>query len=458
MPDAARVDDLIAHTEAQAGFLAGALIGVAAAAAVAVAIGAVATAAAAEIATAGLATPLIAGAAVTGGEFIANMIIGGSLMSMGEELGEKLGTATMGPPTGMIIEGALNVLINGRPAARVLDPVVCTMHGDPDAIAQGAKRVLINGRPAARVGDKIVCGGVILTGSANVVIGSPPVSMAPIRSEISPWARRAVLIMSIAPGAIGLGRALGPALRGIAEDGFVATAKSGANAIGRALEDRAGGVPAPSEGEAAATPRMVGEWEKPYADQKGVTFDGFDTKRTYDPLNPSPTEATANRVLKNQGWNEKMRNQIIDSGGDHKLVSYSAGSKVYGFSSKNYMIDGQTVIKGSDPNKPSAYWFHEDDLADMRQQYWNETSGKWDSPSIKRDFALPCFNAADDLHAATVNRDLDNIVSARIDPATENYNMTLEDGTIRSGKITLPGGQRQITLPADSLGQFEILR
>lgn len=44
------------------------------------------------------------------------------------------------------------------------------------------------------------------------------------------------------------------------------------------------------------------------------------------------------------------------------------------------------------------------------------------------------------------------------DPATENYSRMLPDGTTEIGSIHLPGGQRQITLPADSLGKFEVIR
>lgn len=239
MPAAARLADPIGHTCALGGFLAGALIGVAAAAVAAVAIGAVATAAAAEIASGGLATPLIAGAAVTAGEFAANMIVGGSLMALGDSLGEAIGASMMGPPTGSIMAGSPNVLINGRPAARVMDSVACSLHGTPDAIGQGASGVFINGLPAARVGDKIVCGGVIVSGSGNVIIGSTAKTMAPIQPEISSGARLAVTLLSVLPGAIGLGRAIWPGLMSIADSGFLASAKTGAKAIGESLESRA---------------------------------------------------------------------------------------------------------------------------------------------------------------------------------------------------------------------------
>lgn len=71
-----------------------------------------------------------------------------------------------GPVVGL---GAVNVLINGLPAARVSDMCVCS--GPPDTIIAGSGTVLIGGMPAARVGDSTAHGGLIVAGSANVMIG-----------------------------------------------------------------------------------------------------------------------------------------------------------------------------------------------------------------------------------------------------------------------------------------------
>lgn len=65
--------------------------------------------------------------------------------------------------------GAVNVLINGLPAARVSDMCVCS--GPPDTIIAGSGTVLMGGMPAARVGDSTAHGGLIVAGSANVMIG-----------------------------------------------------------------------------------------------------------------------------------------------------------------------------------------------------------------------------------------------------------------------------------------------
>jgi len=74
-----------------------------------------------------------------------------------------------------IIGGSADIIINGRPAARVGDALVphgcgnCPPHGR--AISEGSSTVVFNGKPAARTGDAIDCGGVIISGSGDVIIG-----------------------------------------------------------------------------------------------------------------------------------------------------------------------------------------------------------------------------------------------------------------------------------------------
>lgn len=70
---------------------------------------------------------------------------------------------------GAIVAGSPNVLINGIPASRMGDMMLCV--GPPDSIAGGSASVFINGSPAARMGDPSAHGGVIVMGSANVFIG-----------------------------------------------------------------------------------------------------------------------------------------------------------------------------------------------------------------------------------------------------------------------------------------------
>ncbi|UYX07840.1 S-type pyocin domain-containing protein [Pectobacterium cacticida] len=99
-------------------------------------------------------------------------------------------------PETPITEGSPDVIINGQPAARQGDTVL--LHGClcPNAphgvhsrkIAEGSSTVIINGKPAARIGDGISCGGVIISGSGNVIIGDTP-----HRSPVHECAKQAVL-------------------------------------------------------------------------------------------------------------------------------------------------------------------------------------------------------------------------------------------------------------------------
>ncbi len=238
---AARLHDPVAHSDALAGFLAGAVVGVAAAIGVAVVVGMAATAVAAEVASAGLATPLIAGAAVTIGEFGVNAVVGGVVTKAAEDAGEALGSKRMGPTSGAISDGSGQVHINGLQAARALDPDTC----HASKIAQGSKIVSINGRPAARVGDKLTCGGAITGGSKNVMIGGPPATMAPIQSEVPTWVRWAVVVASLLPALGAAARAVGPAIAEAQAGGIGRALQVGAKAVGRAMESRAGGAKVP---------------------------------------------------------------------------------------------------------------------------------------------------------------------------------------------------------------------
>ncbi|MEQ9861930.1 S-type pyocin domain-containing protein [Pectobacterium cacticida] len=109
-------------------------------------------------------------------------------------------------PETPITEGSPDVIINGQPAARQGDTVL--LHGCPcpnaphgvhsRKIAEGSPTVIINGKPAARIGDGINCGGVIISGSGNVIIGDTP-----YKSPVQECAKQAVLnrspILSLTP-------------------------------------------------------------------------------------------------------------------------------------------------------------------------------------------------------------------------------------------------------------------
>ena len=76
--------------------------------------------------------------------------------------------------------GAVNILINNKPAALMGDMCICI--GPPDVIAQGAANVFFNGVPVVCQGDITAHGGVITQGEPNVILGtsspSPTQTMA----------------------------------------------------------------------------------------------------------------------------------------------------------------------------------------------------------------------------------------------------------------------------------------
>lgn len=85
-----------------------------------------------------------------------------------------LGTDHSGFPPTPVISGSPNVLIDGKPVARVGDQLA--PHSKPKhpphprSITSGAPTVLINGMPVAVTGGEISCGGVTI-GSSSAVAG-----------------------------------------------------------------------------------------------------------------------------------------------------------------------------------------------------------------------------------------------------------------------------------------------
>ena len=85
-----------------------------------------------------------------------------------------LGSDHEGFPPTPVIAGSPDVLIDGKPVARVGDPLA--PHSKPKhpphprTITGGSSNVLINGRPAAVTGGSISCGGVTI-GSGTVIVG-----------------------------------------------------------------------------------------------------------------------------------------------------------------------------------------------------------------------------------------------------------------------------------------------
>lgn len=85
-----------------------------------------------------------------------------------------LGSDHQGFPPTPVIAGSPDVLVDGKPVARLGDPLLPhtkPKHSThPRVIAAGSATVMINGKPAAVTGSAVSCGGVTM-GTGSVVIG-----------------------------------------------------------------------------------------------------------------------------------------------------------------------------------------------------------------------------------------------------------------------------------------------
>lgn len=61
---------------------------------------------------------------------------------------------------GKVLEGSANMIVDGKPVARVGDKVSCPIHGDT-TIDSGSPTYLVDGKPTARDGDKTACGATL---------------------------------------------------------------------------------------------------------------------------------------------------------------------------------------------------------------------------------------------------------------------------------------------------------
>ena len=406
-------------------------MGLAAAAGVAIVAGMAATAIAAEVATAGLATPLVAGVAVTVGEFAVNAVVGGALTGLAERAGEALGSRSLGPASGAVSQGSANVLVNGLPAARVGDAESC--HGGQ--VAQGSTGVFINGRPAARKGDKTTCGAVIVGGSGNVFIGGGTTTRLPIQSEVPQWVRWAAVVVGLLPALGGAARVFGSAIAEVAETGLARAAQTGVKALGRAMEERAGAVrpPAPFENEPMIPPGAK------------VTTSDFKPERPggLDVDNLSAADQDAADAMAKGGWDANKRTEVLESGRDFRTVDGRAGDNMYGFSSNGY-------AKGDS----SPYWTDETTYRDMQGRYQNPASGEWDSAGVKNELALPCYNSADAVYQGQLTQD-QTMAASTINPAEESVTYVGRDGTeLTKFTRTMSGGGTQITPANGTVGNI----
>ena len=180
MYEAARVDDPIYHTSALAGFLIGAIIGIA-----------IIAVAAFAFFTCGSLAGLVLG-------FLADQIASG-VLKLGEAIGRSIHHTA-----GKILTGSDNVSTNSRPAARaVLSTVKCDDHSPEIRIAQGSCNIYINSQPAARKDDHTECDAVIEDGSPNVFLGGGTQTVLEISSEIPDWLRQVVDVLFVVASLLG---------------------------------------------------------------------------------------------------------------------------------------------------------------------------------------------------------------------------------------------------------------
>lgn len=152
-----------------------------------------------------------------------------------------LGTDHAGFPPTPVIAGSPNVLIDGKPVARVGDPLA--PHSKPKhpphprAIAAGSSTVMINGIPAAVTGGAITCGGVTV-GSGSVVIGD---THTPAKfSGVSPMPAKAASQVTSTAAAVSspfadTGMAAGQVLQNSGLTGGATSALAGGSATAAAV-------------------------------------------------------------------------------------------------------------------------------------------------------------------------------------------------------------------------------
>ncbi|QQQ01322.1 RHS repeat-associated core domain-containing protein [Lysobacter enzymogenes] len=169
----ARMGDPIAHVNKNLGLL-GALVGAALVIAVGVATcGAGLVVMAAAVAVAGVAGGAIAGFASKAGQYGANK--------------------------GAIMLGSLNVFFEGRPVARVGDPVMCSDHPGPMVLAEGARTVYANNRNIVRIGHRTTCDANVNDGCKTIVETMETAQVFEIKDSRSPYLRWANVITNLLP-------------------------------------------------------------------------------------------------------------------------------------------------------------------------------------------------------------------------------------------------------------------
>ncbi|NHB97800.1 RHS repeat-associated core domain-containing protein, partial [Photorhabdus stackebrandtii] len=220
-PAAARAGDPIKHASFL-GALAGAITGALISAAV------FAVAAAVVVGTGGLATVAVLALGTAG------TLALGKVISAASSAVTKM-VDSIGPPSGVLLTGSPDVFIEGKAAARAtVDTAGCTKHPAPPLIAQGSETVFINGAPAARVDDKLVCGATIKAGAKTVFIGSGQGTYLAVAEEFSAWQRAILMAVEfLVPPSRGALKGLGKLFTKTGQQAVLNGARAGARHVGK---------------------------------------------------------------------------------------------------------------------------------------------------------------------------------------------------------------------------------
>jgi len=155
--------------------------------------------------------------------------------------------------------------------------------------------------------------------------------------------------------------------------------------------------------------------------------------RKVDLKNLSAEDRAANEALKEQQWDARQCEQILNSGDSFKVKELKQGDKLYGFTT-------QGVAKKAN----SSYWLDEGGYKDVKGKYYKD--GTWDKEGVKNYLALPCYNRADSIDMAEVTRPT-SVLEAKIGKATELIQYSEGSGGYSTGLMgkIMPGGGNQVT-------------
>lgn len=219
---AARVGDIINHTSFWSA-LAGAIVGAC------VTAGIFALAGVAFAATGGLASMAIGA--------IATYALSGGIEKITNAVTSFVDEAIGGDPSGPIVLGSPNVLVNNKPLAIADLPlsVGCTRHSPPPKIAQGSETVSANSKQVARKGDKTECSAIIAEGSPNVFFGSGQGTYVEMKPEFTGFQRALLIGMEfIIPPTMLISKGIGKTVAQAGKSLAMRGAYVGATVTGRA--------------------------------------------------------------------------------------------------------------------------------------------------------------------------------------------------------------------------------